>query len=192
MKLILLLAFVTAAACAQPLQNNDIFWMYGGVPAGAHAIPGTNVVIPGFTTRGLSVGYGYQIGRRSAATLIAEYATSILSGCTHDPVVAVACYGSTIHLLGLRLVAPVHARVSLYGTLGGGAGSFKYDTQGATGPSTARTWHGVVVPGAGLDIRLSRMFSIRVEARDYITGRGLSGVAGRHHVFPAAGIAMHF
>jgi hypothetical protein len=41
-------------------------------------------------------------------------------------------------------------------------------------------------------LRLSRSFSVRAEFRDYVTGRGLSGIAGRHHPVPLAGIALHF
>jgi hypothetical protein len=46
--------------------------------------------------------------------------------------------------------------------------------------------------GAGADIRLSRTWSIRAEFRDEVTGKGLSGSAGRHHLIPAVGIALHF
>ena len=46
--------------------------------------------------------------------------------------------------------------------------------------------------GGGADVRLSRPFSLRVEVRDFVGGKGLSGVDGRHHVIALGGIALHF
>jgi hypothetical protein len=36
------------------------------------------------------------------------------------------------------------------------------------------------------------MLSLRVDARDYVTGRNLSGVRGRNHLLPLFGFAFHF
>jgi hypothetical protein len=33
---------------------------------------------------------------------------------------------------------------------------------------------------------------IRVDARDYVTGRGLGGVVGRNHFLPMLGLALHY
>jgi len=36
----------------------------------------------------------------------------------------------------------------------------------------------------------ARLFSIRVDARDYVTGRGLGGVLGRNHFLPMLGVVF--
>ena len=46
--------------------------------------------------------------------------------------------------------------------------------------------------GGGVDFRLSRHFSIRVDARDYLTGRELGGIPGRNHFLPMVGLKSHF
>lgn len=53
------------------------------------------------------------------------------------------------------------------------------------------TVHGGFDFGGGVDIRLSRYFSIRAEVRDFVTGAGLSGVEGRNHVAPLVGLVFH-
>ena len=58
--------------------------------------------------------------------------------------------------------------------------------------STNNTAHGVFAFGGGADVRLSPHFSLRVEVRDLVTGKDLSGAAGRHHVLPLFGVAFHF
>ncbi len=57
-----------------------------------------------------------------------------------------------------------------------------------TGRTTA---HGVFGFGGGADVRLTRWFSLRMEVRDFVTGKGLGGAGGRHHVLPAIGVAFH-
>ena len=87
------------------------------------------------------------------------------------------------------------ATVTLRGCRGG-VGTFDYPVVTASGGTssvgTNDTWHGVFELGGGIDIRLTRLFSVRVECRDFVTGKGLDGVPGRHHIAPAAGIAAHF
>jgi hypothetical protein len=58
--------------------------------------------------------------------------------------------------------------------------------------TTAILDHGVLSFGDGMDFRLSEFFSIRVDVRDYVTGRDLAGVLGRNHFLPMFGFALHF
>jgi opacity protein-like surface antigen len=96
--------------------------------------------------------------------------------------------------LGLRLIVPVNSRLSFYALSGGGGGGFSYPVvTGGANPtvSTNETAHFVFVFGGGADVRLSRRWSLRMDVRDLVTGRDLSG-AGRHHVLPSFGVALHF
>ena len=58
--------------------------------------------------------------------------------------------------------------------------------------SPYQTTHGVFQFGGGVDLRLTERISIRGEVRDFVTGSGLSGSNGPHHLVPLMGLAMHF
>lgn len=90
---------------------------------------------------------------------------------------------------------PVAARLAVYGTTGAGVGSFSYPVVSGDSPlsvSSKPTGHGIFELGGGLDIRLTRGISVRGEMRDLVTGSGLSGSTGHHHLIPLFGIALHF
>ena len=58
--------------------------------------------------------------------------------------------------------------------------------------STGWTVSAAVDFGGGLDLRLTRLMSLRAEARDFVTGRGLGGVEGRHHPIFGFGLGFHW
>lgn len=97
--------------------------------------------------------------------------------------------------LGLRLMVPVAARLSFFGVAGGGDGEFHYAwlLEGSTPYLLSHsTTHGVFEWGGGVDVRLSKRVSIRGEVRDFVSGQGLSGSNGVHHVVTMVGVAFHF
>lgn len=90
---------------------------------------------------------------------------------------------------------PLTSRLSVYAAGAGGGGSFhRPQIVPDAGPSVISTvtWHGVFDFGGGVDLRLSRPFSIRGEVRDFVTGAGLGGSPGRNHLIAAGGLALHF
>jgi hypothetical protein len=95
-----------------------------------------------------------------------------------------------------KLLVHGEAPLSLYGALGAGGGFFHYAViqTTATSPSVELrgTTHGAFDFGGGMDVSLVRALSIRSEIRDYVSGAGLDGVAGRHHLAPRIGLAFHF
>ncbi len=96
---------------------------------------------------------------------------------------------------GIRFKVPVASRVSLYGVLGGGYGAFRRFELDVNSPNQLRarpTLRGVYDFGGGIDVRLSRLWSLRAETRDFVGGKGLDGATGRHHVYVLGGIALHF
>lgn len=86
--------------------------------------------------------------------------------------------------LDLRGMFPVANRVSIYAAAGGGVADYHVWSN--------HIWHGLFDFAGGLDIRLSRRWSIRGELRDYISGLGLGGSSGRQNLAPVLGAAWHF
>jgi hypothetical protein len=190
--LLIVYSLLSGPIWAQRVQNSDFFWSFGLVPSHSQNVGGATA--SSGASFSMSYGYGYQILRKSAASLWAEVEVGFGNGKLHSP--ALSGYGSSqwnAYAPGLRLMAPVHPRLALFVSAGGGAGGFqeaRIVTTAAPSIASQLTWHGVFDTGGGVDIRLKRGFSLRAEFRDFITGRGLSGVEGRHH--PTAGIGFAF
>jgi hypothetical protein len=193
----LCLTLFASGARAQGVQNKDIFFLFGANSVNPETIPGSQVTVSGSTSYwNFSYGYGYQVLRKSAASLWVEYVPVFAGnnrvGTSTAGTVSQSWWASTV---GVRFMVPLQSRVSIYGATGGGGGSFHEVQAGAgatpvvTSPST---WHGVFDIGGGIDVRLSRRFSIRAELRDWVTGAGLSGIPGRNHPLAFGGVALHF
>lgn len=183
-------------AFAQGLQNWEIIFLGGRALEVSQTEPGTGVMVAGSAGYSYHVGYAYQIRRFSAADLWLEVPQtfssrhdrlSSTSGTTRQSLVAITP--------GLRLQRSLSDRLSVYGAAGGGFGSFQYYRPSTNSTSAVSPWptgHGVFDFAAGIDLRLSRAFSIRGEVRDFVTGKGLSGATGRQHIVYLFGGAIHF
>ncbi|SPF45302.1 exported hypothetical protein [Candidatus Sulfopaludibacter sp. SbA4] len=192
----LLLALLPGGAWAQLIQNSDFFFLFGPRSIPSQVVPGTNATVYGATLLGDSVGYGYQVARRSAASLWLEYVPAFaVHGISTASIPGSVDNSFNAFTLGVRIMIPVQSRISVYGALGGGGGWFHYAVV-ASDPSpnvtSNSTAHGVFDFGGGVDFRLSRHWSIRGEVRDFVSGAGLSGSTGVHHLLPVAGVALHF
>jgi hypothetical protein len=192
----LVAALLSGAAWAQGIQNNDMFFSGGPVWNQAHVIGGTNVPLAGSTGFSIQTDYGYQVARASAASLMLDVSFVFPNpgGLKSNVPVSNRSSSWDAITLGLRFMVPVNSRLSFYAVSGGGFGAFSsaYVTGGANpSVSTYDTVHGVFAFGGGADVRLSRWFSLRAEVRDLVTGRELSGTAGREHVLPFFGVAFH-
>ncbi|MDR3702720.1 MAG: hypothetical protein P4L56_23950 [Candidatus Sulfopaludibacter sp.] len=162
-----------------------------------HTIPGTNVALSGSTGYSQQISYGYQVLRTPAGNLWIELnpMTFFSPGASTANIKGSFSPGGFLITPGVRYMVPVQSRLSLYAVAGGGVGTFDYPVVGAGDTpyvATNDTWHGVFEFGGGIDIRLIRFLSVRAECRDFVTGKGLDGVPGRHHLAPAIGIATHF
>jgi hypothetical protein len=192
----LLGVLLSHAAWAQRIQNTDMFFSAGPVPGKTESIEGTNVVLSGSTGYAWQADYGYQFARLSAVSVMADLSFVFASpGNSKGNVPGSVSNSLTPATLGLRMMIPVQSRLSFYAVSGGGAGGTNYATVTAgANPSlaTVSTIHGVFAFGGGADVRLSRLFSLRAEVRDLVTGKGLAGVDGRHHILPFFGVAIHF
>jgi hypothetical protein len=97
---------------------------------------------------------------------------------------------------GVRLKFSPESRISLYGAFGGGLASFgEYEavtTNRTVSLSSNRITTAALGFGGGLDFRLTRLLSFRIEGRDFVTRSGLGGSGGMHHTVVQLGIAFHF
>ncbi|MBZ5618153.1 MAG: hypothetical protein LAQ69_05360 [Acidobacteriia bacterium] len=194
----LCLALLSGSAWAQGLvQNMDIFFLFGPARVESQVIGGSGVTVYSSTGYSQSTGYGYQVMRKSAASLWVEFfpITFTNPGKSTASIAGSINYRMNTFAPGVRFMVPVQSRISVYGVLGGGAGFFNYATiAGESSPyvKSNSTTHGVFDFGGGVDVRLARRISLRGEVRDYVTGAGLSGTVGRNHILPLVGVALHF
>jgi hypothetical protein len=97
---------------------------------------------------------------------------------------------------GVRFNVAPHSRVSFYAAGGLGPAVFgaakSVAGKGFATASINWTVSAAADFGGGLDFRLTRLMSLRLEARDFVTGRGLGGVAGRHHPVYGFGMGFHW
>jgi hypothetical protein len=189
------LVFLPAGAAAQRVQNMDISFLAGATAYGSQAVPGSSAIVDGGVDPCVSFRYGYQLARASAASFWLEVATSFqLGGSAGGNLPGSTLRNFNTFTLGGRFMVPVHSRVSIYGALGGGEGGFYYPVVDGAKPyiKSNDVFHGVLEFGGGVDVRLIERISFRTEVRDFVTGRGLNGATGRHHILPFAGVSFHF
>lgn len=144
------------------------------------------------------VNYAYQIFGSRAGEIFLEFPVVIHAGSSAEVtrLGVLAAQGATILFTpGVRFKLPLHSRLSLYAALGGGIGAFG-GNQVAVSRLGADAGNRQVSPaldfGGGVDIRLTRLLSVRGEVRDFVSLSGLGGTSGRHHVIGQGGIAFHF
>ena len=192
-----ILLAVAAGLRAQAVQNMDIFYMAGPISTSSQVIPGSTLTVSGSTGLSTQIGYGYMVSRVSAASLWIEFAPMTFThpGASHSDLTGSATLRMWTFAPSVRFMVPVQTRVSLYGLIGGGFGSFRYPSiAGGSNPylTSNATTHGVFTFGGGVDLRIVRRVSLRGEVRDFVTGSGLSGRNGIHHPVPLGGLALHF
>jgi hypothetical protein len=101
---------------------------------------------------------------------------------------------------GVRFKSRKFGRVSFYGAVGGGVGLFNEVVNGVSGPNgvvfatTSVNPHPVFDYAGGIDVRLSRLLSLRAELREFVSTEnawGISAPMGHNHSAPLIGLAFH-
>jgi hypothetical protein len=188
-----LLAIPLAAQNGVP-DNTDYFVGLGGIPIKAQNVPGTQVRLSSNIAASTMAVFGFHLVSSPEGNLWFEVVHADVSP-TQQTLAApgsVNLEGEAL-MPGLRYMAPLVWRFSVYGAAGAGAGFFNYPVLVAGPPQQVflnSTTHGVFNLGGGLDFR-QRWFSFRVDFRDLLTGKGLSGVSGRNHLVPTIGVVFH-
>jgi opacity protein-like surface antigen len=195
---VLLLSLMLLAAGgirAQANQNNENYVLFGTSFASTQTIGGS-VTVNGGTGFSTYVGFAFQVARKSAVSLWVDPFPLIIDTAQQTTSVPDApSLQSLLFAPCARLMVPVQSRISLFATGGGGFGHFENYALMSDNPPQLKTYvnyHGLFEAGAGIDVRVARHISIRVDARDFVTGRDLGGVNGRNHILPAVGVAFHY
>jgi hypothetical protein len=189
-------------ACAAQAQNSDLA-LLGGIsgPRGETTVAGGTVTTSGSVTPSFQLNYAWQVLERAAdlyvelPLVIPVRASGTVIAGPSGAAVAGSAGPDILFTPGVRLKFSPQSRVSFYGAAGFGVASF-----GATSTIVAPA---TVVPGSrqtafavgfggGLDLRLTRLLSLRGDVRDFVTRTGLGGVSGRNHAIVQVGIAFHF
>jgi hypothetical protein len=130
---------------------------------------------------GYQVNYARQFEGYRAGSLFFEVPVSLLG----DPVQTPATWAVTP---GVRFKFASHSRFSFHTALGFGFVSF------GSNAAHARTLSGAMTAAGAVDFRLTRLVSIRSEAREYLTAPQPTGalLPGRDHVTIGIGVGLHF
>jgi hypothetical protein len=188
--------------CAAQAQNSDLA-LLGGIsgPRGQTVTSGGTTTISGSVTPSWQINYAWQVVQRAVdlyveLPLVVPVRTSgtVVTGPGGTAVAGNA--GPDIFITpGVRLKISPHSRVSFYAAAGFGVSSFGA-TSTITLPATVVTEGRQTSPafgfGGGVDLRLTRLLSLRADARDFVTRAGLGGITGRNHGIFQVGIAFHF
>ncbi len=192
-----LLTLACGVAFAQGPQNKDVFFLAGVAPGTSQRISGTAISVETDASLAIQGGFGYQVLSTTAGYVFLEIpiafefpGTSTASGLSFKNRL-IANYIAP----GIRFKFPISDRLSIYGLVGGGYGSFRRFEMDPTVADqvTARFRSGGIFDfGGGIDVRLRRGFSLRFETRDFVGGGDSTVGAGRHHLILMTGFALHF
>jgi hypothetical protein len=195
-KALTLIAVSILAGCMARAQNSDLGILTGSAGRPSEAVPGSNSRLespwPWFT----QITYAWQLRDLPAGHLYIELPLvlgSNPSGVVANSDVSTPGRNTIFFAPGLRFKIPVRSRLSLYAALGVGIASFGVgDVPANSVVIPSRTSSGVVDFGGGLDFRITRLLSLRMEARDFVTRPGLGGYQGRNHPTFQIGVGFHF
>jgi len=196
-KLILLVALENSSAIAQGLEKRDSGFMIGPVRASSQRIQSSNLMVQKADGIVLQISYSQRVRSFAPGVLYLDCPLTF-SFPAHSVVNESASpINSRSYFVtpGLRFKHVIRSRVLLYGVLGGGFGSFRYFELASFVDNLVvcrSTIHGVVDFGGGIEFHFNKRFSFRGEVRDFVTGMGLSGIQGRHHLTSLGGIALHY
>lgn len=157
-----------------------------------------NPVISGSVGASGQINYAWQIVQR-AVDLYVELPlvlTGENSGVVQPGVVSSSTSLDVFFTPGVRVKFSPQSRVSFYAALGGGLASFGTDESvvapGLVGDINHRVTSAALDFGGGVDFRLTRLLSLRVDGRDFVTRSGLGGSTGRNRWMVLVGVAFHF
>lgn len=200
MRTILTLTLLAGSAAA---QNSDLALLAGiSGPRGSVIVANGTVTESGSVGASLQLNYAWQVVERRTYLYVelplvipirvGGTVTSSRAGTVEEGEAGPDVFFTP----GLRLKISPQSRVSFYGAAGVGIASFGAGTIMASPPLTSvsgsRENSFAVDFGGGLDLRLTRLLSLRGDVRDFVTKAGLGDVSGRNHEIFQVGIAFHF
>jgi len=151
--------------------------------------------IPRSVSAALHLGYSYQAHSWKAGYLFVEFPATFTFGGNTSFLGSTALSATDNSVVwftpGIRFKLPIHSRLSAYGVAGGGAQIRRRNlvNVGTAGVLVRTDWRitGVADVGGGLDLRLTRLLSLRGEVRDFISGGNPT-----HEAVYLFGLGFHF
>jgi len=196
MRAVLVLMLATGALRA---QNSDLGVLLGFSGPTSRVDAGTGLRIFGSVGASGQINYASQLRETSAGRIYLEL--PLLLGAHVSGTVAGNVIGSAGGMLfftpGVRWNILPHSRISFYATGGAGMAAFNENRSVVASDSISIRERWTLGPavgfGGGLDLRLTRLMSLRAEARDFVTtAKGLGGVEGHHHPVYGIGLGFHW
>ena len=179
-------------------QNSDLALLAGISGPHGEVVQSPTSVISGSVGASGQINYAWQVVQR-AVDLYVELPL-VLTG-ENSGVVRPAMVSSTTGLdvfftPGVRVKFSPQSRVSFYAAVGGGVASLGSSESvvepGLVTEVNKRTASAALDFGGGIDFRLTRLLSLRVDGRDFVKGRDPSGASGRNRWMVLVGVAFHF
>jgi hypothetical protein len=196
MKSVFVLLLLTGCARA---QNSDLGLLLGISGPTSTVQTGSGTRVSGSVGAHGQINYALQLKETSAGRLYLELPLLLgghSSGTVGGGSVTGSAGGALFFTPGVRLNIAPHSRVSLYVAAGAGPAAFNESkavvANRVVSASTGWTVRVAGDFGGGLDFRLTRLMSLRMEARDFISGEGLGGVEGHHHPIYGFGVGFHW
>jgi hypothetical protein len=190
-----ILSISALAAGAAFAQNSDLGLLLGGVVrVRSHVEP--NRIESSVTGAG-QINYAAQLHETTAGQLYLEIPVLMTGGsrATITSRTVTGFSGGAVFLTpGLRWRFTPANRVSFYADAGGGIAVFHGSSavvgNGIISASNGSTATGALGFGGGLDFRITRLISFRIEGRDGLTRGNVDGAT--HHAFLMFGLGFHF
>jgi hypothetical protein len=210
--------FLGTAAFAQRAQNTDISFLFGAVGTSGSSgstttstilsgasgpIPVEVPVVTGTFGFAMQANFGYQMKSFSKGSLYVEVpfifewsGSGAVAGVAGNPSVTSIDHSSSYILPGVRWRIPTGTRFSFYAALGGGVAFIHEEDVFLANQQVTTTNQTLEKPvldfGIGMDVRISRWLSLRVDARDYVHSSASDVPQHYNHAAVFAGFAFHF
>jgi len=195
MRIGFILAFAAGTALA---QNSDLGMLIGISGPSSQVVAGSQTRITGSVGASGQINYARQLKEYRAGRLYLEL--PLLIGARSIGSVGAVITGfqqtGVYFTPGVRFNVTLDPRISFYAAGGAGLASFR-DSRATVGPgfvSASVGWESSLAAafGGGLDFRLTRLISLRAEARDFVSRRGIGLTDGRHHAVYGFGMGFHW
>ena len=183
-------------------QSNDITLSLGGIPSQSRPFRGPATGSTQISADvSLGANYGHRLLHAEFAALYAEIQFVALPNRSVTPATAAIVpqnYASLYVTPGLRLKVLPRARLSPWVALGGGYALYEQSAKLSNGQNTTSKFlnRGVFDFGGGLDYQLFRLFGLRGEVRDSVSGNPNLNVAlsssTQHNIVASGGISVRF
>jgi hypothetical protein len=189
-----------ATGCVANAQNSDLGLLLGVMTSPNQVSAGSGVRVSTSDGGAGQLNYAYQVKGWKAGDLYVEI-PFIVAGRDHNVVAGKNATSSSTGiggvLPGVRFKLPVGGRLSLYAAGGAGFGFYGDEVVSAgSGSSTVTDRFNLTAAldfGGGLDLRLTRLLSLRGEVRDLVlSSKSLSNSGGHNNAVLGFGFAFHF